>query len=196
MVFHNRWGQQSNDGGCMFVGWKNWQWIAKWQRETVRMVLDLFAQNEVITQWWGRIRSVPGNNTLPLIISATMQPTDHTSTGGGRLDDREVNMQTKWWEKESTIKSEQDANRVAAVWWCVEMKMENMQPDIWERARRCWVDKTENWHADQTLQPRTARKLQLRHYTAPPPGTKYCIQGKNRAGKDLTVCTAWRTHTL
>ena len=30
---------------------------------------------------------MPGNNTLPLIISATMQPTDHTSTAGGGLDD-------------------------------------------------------------------------------------------------------------
>lgn len=53
------------------------------------MVRRLFTQNEVIfTRQRIRIRSVPGNNTLPLIISATMQPTDHTSTGGRHLDDR------------------------------------------------------------------------------------------------------------
>lgn len=28
----------------------------------------------------GRIRSVPGNNTAPLIISPMMHPTDHMST--------------------------------------------------------------------------------------------------------------------
>lgn len=54
-----------------------------------------WSDDTVINQWWGRIRSVPGNNTLPLIISATMHPTDHTSTGGGHLDGREVDMQTK-----------------------------------------------------------------------------------------------------
>lgn len=53
-------------------------------------------------QQQGRIRSVPGNNTLPRIISATMQPTDHTSTGGGRGDDGEVSMQTQNGEKENT----------------------------------------------------------------------------------------------
>lgn len=31
-------------------------------------------------QLLGRIRSVPGNNTAPLIISPMMHPTDHMST--------------------------------------------------------------------------------------------------------------------
>lgn len=93
--------------------------------------------NQSINQWWGRIRSVPGNNTLPLIISATMQPTDHTSTAGGRLGDREVDMQIKWWGEKKHKESEKNANRMAVVWWCVEIKMESMQPDIWEKAMQC-----------------------------------------------------------
>lgn len=36
-----------------------------------------------------RIRSEPGNRTLPLTISARMQPTDHTSTGEEREGKRD-----------------------------------------------------------------------------------------------------------
>lgn len=50
---------------------------------------------------------MPGNNTLPLIISATMQPTDHTSTGGGHLDDGEVGMQNKMVERRNAREKKQ-----------------------------------------------------------------------------------------
>lgn len=63
---------------------------------------------------------MPGNNTLPLIISATMQPTDHTSTGGGGLDDR-VGWRgggghaNKMVRKTIEQKRDKNANRVAAM---------------------------------------------------------------------------------
>ena len=46
-----------------------------------------FTSEEVTRAAEGRIRSEPGNRTLPLIISATMQPTDHTSTAAQGGDD-------------------------------------------------------------------------------------------------------------
>lgn len=130
-----------------------------------------WSDDTVINQWWGRIRSVPGNNTLPLIISATMQPTDHTSTGGGRLDDREVGHANKMVKGEK--KNTTTVRRMQTQWqWCDDMwkwKMENMQhqPDIWERAMQCWADKTEKRHADGNLQPITARRLQIWHVILP-----------------------------
>lgn len=70
---------------------------------------------------------MPGNNTLPLIISATMQPTDHTSTGGGRLDDGEVGHANENGEKnkaqiKNNKQSETNTKRMA-VEWCVELRM-------------------------------------------------------------------------
>lgn len=105
-----------------------------------------------------------------------MQPTDHTSTGGGRLDDRVVDMQTKWWDKTKHKQSERDANRMA-----VEMKMEDMQnqPDTWEREQSS-VDQIK-----MKTDMFAARKLQIRDVTlgfinnSPQPGTKYCIQAKS-----------------
>ena len=49
-----------------------------------------FTSKQVTRAAEGRIRSEPGNRTLPLIISATMQPTDHTSTAAQRGDDAGV----------------------------------------------------------------------------------------------------------
>lgn len=96
------WVEKSNDGGhvCQVENLENGLWQSDKEgshRDCVGSHHTGWSDDTVINQWWGRIRSVPGNNTLPLIISATMQPTDHTSTGGGCLDDREVDMQTKWW---------------------------------------------------------------------------------------------------
>lgn len=40
----------------------------------------------------GRIRSVPGNSTVPLTISPMMHPTDHMSTGN--KDEMNINKNT------------------------------------------------------------------------------------------------------
>jgi len=51
-----------------------------------------------------RIRSEPGNNTLPLTISAMIQPTDHTSTE--KWNESEISMQQRAKKKTNKMKSD------------------------------------------------------------------------------------------
>lgn len=58
-----------------------------------------------------RIRSVPGNNTLPRTISAIMQPTDQTSTEKWN-DNNQISMQDwKQTKKQTQIKRTKGSNK-------------------------------------------------------------------------------------
>lgn len=139
-----------------------------WQsgnKETIGMVLDLFTQNEVMTQL-SIDQSMTGKDT----ISAGEQHTSPDHLGHYAAHWPYVNWRWtfrwrgggtckhKWWRKKSINKqSETNTKRMAVGWW-LEMKMVEhavaKQPDIWEAANMLM----------KTYSPWLSKKLTLAYF--------------------------------
>lgn len=109
----------------------HWTGTADWQLSTLcsKTWTGCQTNNETRRHFWGgsgwrfnlRIRSVPGNNTLPRTISAMMQPTDQTSTEKWN-DNHQISMQD--WKADKKLNKGKSKNRCNVV-----------QGDVWYRTK-------------------------------------------------------------
>ena len=90
-----------------------------------------------------RIRSVPGNSTLPLTISATIQPTDHTST-------------TRWMERWHASTTERGGG------WRTEEGNERVK-SLWITPKK-WISQINQMNETEDGKSDTSDELKEKHW--------------------------------